>query len=175
MDTCDAKFIAVTECAASTSTTFCELAEKSFCAQQLHSGEVLHCKTQSSHLDPVMVIGDGISIINDRPTRVNKDGGANQRHLSYNVRVKGHHKWDAVHQSKQYTDALPRGFNVANIRRHSITAWIGTLITFTIEWALTFLIRLQRKIRLANELTEVIANIAITEDGNVWSGGAVHQ
>lgn len=62
---CGNKIIAIGNCSATLTTTFCKELLYPTCAQQLHSGGIAQCDTQPSHLSPLVVIDDGIIIIND--------------------------------------------------------------------------------------------------------------
>lgn len=62
---CGNETLAIGNCSATLTTTFCRESLHPTCAQQLYSGGIAQCSTQPSHLDSLVVIDDGIIIIND--------------------------------------------------------------------------------------------------------------
>lgn len=62
---CGNEILPIGNCSAALTTTFCRELLYSTCAQQLHSGGIAQYSTQPSHLNPLVVVDDGIIIIND--------------------------------------------------------------------------------------------------------------
>lgn len=62
---CGNEILPIGNCSATLTTTFCRELLYPTCAQQFHSGGIAHCSTQPSHLSPLVVVDDGIIIIND--------------------------------------------------------------------------------------------------------------
>ncbi|GBP98456.1 Retrovirus-related Pol polyprotein from transposon gypsy [Eumeta japonica] len=62
---CGNKMIPIGSCTTTLTSTFCKELMHTTCAQQLHSGGVAHCSTRPSHLEPLVVVDDGIIVIND--------------------------------------------------------------------------------------------------------------
>lgn len=62
---CGNETLPIENCSATLTTTFCRESLHPSCAQQLHSGGIAHCSTQPSHLSPLVIVDDGIIIIND--------------------------------------------------------------------------------------------------------------
>lgn len=67
---CKSGILAVNNCEATTTSTFCRLTTNTTCALQLHTGGTAHCNTQPSHLNASTIVDDGVIIINDSPTRI---------------------------------------------------------------------------------------------------------
>lgn len=62
---CSNQILAIGNCSVTLTSTFCRKLPHPTCAQQLHSGSVAHCSTRPSRLEPVVVVDEGIVIIND--------------------------------------------------------------------------------------------------------------
>jgi len=72
---CNGEIRTVKNCSVTPGATFCQLALRSSCAQELHAGGTAHCEIQQSDLHPFTYVDDGIVILNDRPARVSVDNG----------------------------------------------------------------------------------------------------
>ncbi len=72
---CGSKTIAINQCEATVSTTFCKTTSTPTCAEQL---TVAQCGTRSSHLNPITEVDEGIIIINDAAMRVTDQEGLNR-------------------------------------------------------------------------------------------------
>ncbi|KAH8386069.1 hypothetical protein KR200_006955 [Drosophila serrata] len=64
---CDGEIHTVKNCSMSPGATFCQLALRRSCAQELHAGGIAHCYIQHSDLHPITYVDEGIIIINDHP------------------------------------------------------------------------------------------------------------
>jgi len=70
---CDGEIHTVNNCSVTSGATFCQLAHRRSCAQELHAGGIAHCDIQHSDLHPITYVDEGIIIVNDRPARVSVD------------------------------------------------------------------------------------------------------
>jgi len=72
---CNGAIHTVNNCSTTSGATFCQLAVRRSCAQELHAGGIAHCDIQHSDLHPITRVDEGIIIVNDRPARVSVDNG----------------------------------------------------------------------------------------------------
>ena len=70
---CNEKTISVNKCNTAVSTTFCSGTNETTCALQLFHGKSAKCTTEFNSLEEVMVIYDGIIVINDATATIVDD------------------------------------------------------------------------------------------------------
>lgn len=75
---CGNQIVAIENCRATLTTSFCKRLNYPTCAQQLHSGGRAYCTTRPSHLEALTVIDEGIIIINDQTVNIATDNGVEQ-------------------------------------------------------------------------------------------------
>jgi len=70
---CDGEIHTVINCSVTSGATFCQLAHRRSCAQELHAGAIAHCDIQHSDLHPITYVDEGIIIVNGPLARVSVD------------------------------------------------------------------------------------------------------
>lgn len=74
--TCGSRVIAIENCRAALTSSFCKQSPEPTCAQQLHAGIMAHCSTRPSHLVPLQIVDDGVMIINDNTAVIKNAEGS---------------------------------------------------------------------------------------------------
>lgn len=72
---CDNNILAIGNCSATLTSTFCKELAFATCAQQLHAGTTAHCITRPSHLERIEVVDDGVIVINEDAATITMSDG----------------------------------------------------------------------------------------------------
>lgn len=73
---CGNHMLAIGNCSATLISSLCQELSETTCARQLHSGIEAHCSTRPSHLEPLVIIDDGVIILNENTAVINNTQGS---------------------------------------------------------------------------------------------------